>query len=82
VLQSTLPGRLRHVVFSTMGFSCQLADLLPNGGEICLPQVAPASVKSARYATSDLAPQAALANSGSRFSLPATSAGTNFMVTW
>jgi putative isomerase len=82
VLQSTLPGRMRHVTFSATGFSCQLPDLLPNGGEFILPQIAPGSVKSARYATSDLAPQASLANSGSRFMLPAQSAGTKFTVTW
>src|SRR5258707_3062887 len=82
VLQSTVPGRLRQIVIAANRFSCRLPDLLPDGTEIVLPQVPSISVTSARYAATDLAPQASLANSGSLFKLPATAAGAEFTVTW
>ena len=95
ILRSTVPGRLRQITLTARGFSCQLPDLLPDGAEIVLPQVAVADVKKAAYAATDLAPRPQLANSaqagvvrggvvsaGAAFALPAKAAGTTFAVSW
>ncbi|MDY0885063.1 trehalase family glycosidase [Dongia soli] len=87
VLTTTVPGRLQHLEIAEGRFTCRLPDLLPEGAEICLPHVAPAQiktagVKTARPATTDLAPAAGLSNSGTLLRLPATAAGSVLVVTW
>lgn len=82
VLRISVPGRLRQVAFTANSFSCRLPELLPAGAEIILPQVAVSAVKTAGFASTDLAPQPAVANSGSVFRLPAIAAGGVFRVEW
>lgn len=82
VLRTSVPGRLRRVDLGANGFSCQLPDLLPEGSEIVLPQIAAGRVKKAACASGDLAPTPFVANSGSVFKLPAKAAGGGFIVAW
>jgi putative isomerase len=82
VLATTVPGRLRQVEIASDKFSCLLPDLIPEGTEICLPQLDPSQVKNAELAGSTLAPAAGLSNSGTLFRLPATAAGSVLVVTW
>lgn len=82
VLQSTIPGRLRHIKIDADGFSCRLPDLLPAAVEIVLPQIPAAAIKRANYAGTALAPESTLANSGSLFKLPVAAAGADFSVAW
>ena len=82
IVRTSVPGRLRQIAFTANSFSCRLPDLLPAGAEIILPQVAVSAVKTAGFASTDLAPQPAVANSGSAFRLPAVAAGGEFRVAW
>ena len=82
VLRTSVPGRLRQIEFAGNTFSCRLPDLLPEGSEIVLPQIAAGRVKKAAYAAGDLAPMASVANSGTVFKLPAKAAGGIFRVDW
>jgi putative isomerase len=82
VLQSTIPGRLRHIKIDAEGFGCRLPDLLPAGAEIVLPQIPAAAIKRASFGGTALAPESALANSGCLFKLPVAAAGADFSVAW
>ena len=81
VLATTVPGRLRQLDLAAGQFSCLLPDLVPEGAEITLP-LASSAVKTARYATHDLASKAVVTNSGIVLRLPAAASGTVLTVTW